>query len=93
MGYNKASKTSDSQKHFGFDVFFPEQKQDSDNWAAIILKEPWISCMWLKDSPSLWLPQSQVTHNLDMSLSQSQRFMTTQPCWQFSVTEHFSGSL
>lgn len=31
MGYNKASKPRDSQKHFGFDIFFPKQKQDSDN--------------------------------------------------------------
>lgn len=37
MGYNKASNTSDSQTHFGFDIFFPKQKQDSDNWATITL--------------------------------------------------------
>lgn len=37
MGYNKASNPSNSQKHFCFDIFFPKQKQDSDNWAAIVL--------------------------------------------------------
>lgn len=31
MGYNKVSNPSDSQKYFGFDIFFPKQKQDSDN--------------------------------------------------------------
>lgn len=34
---NKASNPSSSQKHFGFDIFFPKQKQNSDSWEAIFL--------------------------------------------------------
>lgn len=43
--------------------------------------------MWLRDSPPLWLVQSKVTRNPNTSLSQSQRLMIAQLCWQFSDTQ------